>query len=324
MASGHQGLGGLRLVLGGNVFGWTIDRDRSFAVLDAFYARGGRMIDTAEGYSAWVPGNKGGESETIIGEWLESRGVRQEMRIATKTGAAGRAGDLRPQKLGVALAASLERLRTDYVDLYYAHRDDPETPLDEVAEGFDALVRAGKVRELGASNFKSERLALALDVAGSRGLASYTVLQNAYNLVSRRGFSVQLQQVCVDRGVAVLPYSGLASGFLSGKYRSPEDFEGAVRGAAAKQAAEGGWQALPVLDAVASETGATPAEVALAWLNAQPSIHAAIASGTSVDHVEQLCRAATLELTQDQLARLTAVSARTEELTRLPCSGSAP
>src|SRR5579862_7144150 len=163
MAEAHPGTGGIHLVFGGNVFGWTIDRDRSFAVLDAFYEHGGRMIDSAEGYSSWVPGNVGGESEAIIGAWMESRGVRSEMKIATKTGMGGPPGALAPEKVAIALAASLERLRTDYVDLYYAHRDEPQTPIDEVAAGFDALVKQGLVRELGASNFTPERLEMALD-----------------------------------------------------------------------------------------------------------------------------------------------------------------
>jgi aryl-alcohol dehydrogenase-like predicted oxidoreductase len=307
MASEHPGLGGIRICFGGNVFGFTIDQDRSFAVLDAFYEGGGRMIDSAEGYSSWVPGNKGGESETIIGAWLASRGVRSEMRIGTKTGMGGPPGALAPEKVKAALEGSLERLQTDYVDLYYAHRDEPLTPIDEVVEGFDALVRAGKVRELGASNFTPERLAQSLAVAEQKGLRGYSVLQPGYNLVWRGEFPVKLHRLAVDRGLAVLPYYALAAGFLSGKYRSPEDLTG-VRGGNAKMFAEAGWKALPVLDAVAREAGATPGEVALAWLIAQPAIHAPVASGTSVQQVEQLCAAARLQLSPEQLARLTAVS----------------
>jgi aryl-alcohol dehydrogenase-like predicted oxidoreductase len=307
MAIAHPGLGGVRIVFGGNVFGWTIDQDQSFAVLDAFYERGGRMIDSAEGYSSWVPGNKGGESETIIGAWMESRGVRSEMKIGTKTGMGGPPGALAPAKVAAALQGSLDRLRTDYVDLYYAHRDEPQTPLDEVVEGFDALVRTGKVRELGASNFATERLAQSLDIAARKGLTGYTVLQPGYNLVWRGEFPLELHRLAVERGLAVLPYYSLAAGFLSGKYRSPEDLTGA-RGGSAKMFAENGWRALPVLDAVARETGSTPSEVALAWLAAQPAIYAPIASGTSLAQVEQLCAAARLELSPDQLARLTAVS----------------
>jgi aryl-alcohol dehydrogenase-like predicted oxidoreductase len=307
MAIGHPGLGGIRIVFGGNVFGWTIDQDQSFAVLDAFYAAGGRMIDSAEGYSSWVPGNTGGESETIIGAWLESRGVRSEMKIATKTGMGGPPGALAPEKVARALEGSLERLRTDYVDLYYAHRDEPQTPIDEVVAGFDALVKAGKVRELGASNFAPDRLAQSLDVAARKGLTGYSVLQPGYNLVWRGEFPAALHRLAVDRGLAVLPYYALAAGFLTGKYRSPADLTG-VRGGNAKMFAETGWRALPVLDAVAREVGATPGEVALAWLNAQPAIHAPVASGTSLQQVAELCAAAKLELFPDQLARLSAVS----------------
>lgn len=303
----NQGLSGIRLCFGGNVFGWTIDRDQSFAVLDAFYEGGGRMIDSAEGYSSWVAGNKGGESETIIGAWLESRGVRSEMKIATKTGMGGPPGALAPEKVAAALEGSLERLRTDYVDLYYAHRDEAQTPLDTAVAGFGALVKAGKVRELGASNFTAERLALSLDSAARQGLTGYTVLQPGYNLVWRGEFPRELHQLAVDRGLAVLPYYALAAGFLTGKYRTPEDLTGA-RGGSARMFAEAGWRALPVLAEVARETGATMGTVALAWLSAQPAIYAPVASGTSVRQVEELCAAARLELSPDQLARLTAVS----------------
>lgn len=307
MANAHPGLGGIRLAFGGNVLGWTIDRDQSFAVLDAFYQGGGRMIDSAEGYSSWVPGNKGGESEAIIGAWLESRGVRSEMRIATKTGMGGPPGALAPEKVAIALNSSLERLRTDYVDLYYAHRDEQQTPIDEVIDGFDALVRAGKARALGASNFTAERLASSLDSAARQGATPYTVLQPGYNLVWRGEFPRELHQLAVDRGLALLPYYALASGFLTGKYRSPDDFEG-MRGGNAKMFAEAGWQALSALGDIAREVDATMAQVALAWLNAQPAVHAPVASGTTVQQVEQLCAAARLALRPDQIARLTAVS----------------
>jgi aryl-alcohol dehydrogenase-like predicted oxidoreductase len=303
----HPALGGVRLVFGGNVFGWTIDEDRSFAVLDAFYEAGGRMIDSAEGYSSWVPGNKGGESETIIGAWLESRGLRSEMKISTKTGMGGPPGALAPEKVAAALEASLQRLRTDYVDLYYAHRDEPQTPIDEVVSGFDALVQRGRVRALGASNFTAERLKESLDSAARQGLTGYTVLQPGYNLVWRGEFPSELHALAVERGLAVLPYYSLGAGFLTGKYRSPDDLQG-IRGSNAKMFAERGWQALPVLEEVAAEAGATMAAVALAWLSAQPAIYAPIASGTSPEQVHELCRAAQLRLNPDQLARLTAVS----------------
>lgn len=307
MVGTHPAFGGLRLVFGGNVFGWTLDRDQSFSVLDAFYERGGRMIDSAEGYSSWAPGNHGGESETLIGEWLERRGVRSEMKIATKTGMGGPPGALAPEKIASALAASLDRLRTDYVDLYYAHRDEPLTPIDEVVAGFDALVAAGKVRELGASNFSTERLTASLDSARRQGLVGYSVLQPGYNLVWRGEFPEALHRLALDRGLAVLPYYALASGFLVGKYRRPEDFTG-VRGEGAKRFADAGWKSLAVLEQVAREAEATMGEVALAWLNTRPAIHAAVASATSVKQVDELCTAARLRLDEDQLRRLTAVS----------------
>ncbi len=307
MAETHPGLGGIRMAFGGNVLGWTLNRDQSFAALDAFYENGGRMIDSAEGYSSWVPGNRGGESEAILGEWLESRGVRAAMKIATKTGMGGAPGSLAPEKTHAAFDGSLKRLRTDYVDLYYAHRDEPLTPIDDVVAGFDALVKAGKVRELGASNFTTERLAASLDSAARQGLAAYSVLQPGYNLVWRGEFPADLHRLAVDRGLALLPYYALASGFLTGKYRGEEDFKG-QRGGGAKMFAGSGWPALPVLDEVAREVGATMAEVALAWLNAQPAVYAPVASGTSTSQILQLCNAASLTLSGDQLARLKAVS----------------
>ncbi len=305
MREAHPAIAGIRLVLGGNVFGWTLNQDRSFAVLDAFYEAGGRMIDTAEGYSSWVPGNKGGESETIIGAWLAARGVRSEMRIATKTGMAGGPGGLRPEKLAPALAGSLERLGTGYVDLYYAHRDDPETPADEVASGLAALLESGQVRELGASNFSAQRLEAALDAAGRIGAKPYTAFQPQYNLVSRHQFEGRLQHLCAAHHIAVLPYYGLAAGFLSGKFNAAADWAGSPRAHALTQAGEnGGWAVLLAMRKVAAETGATLPRIALAWLNAQPTIAAPIASATSVEQVKDLCGAVSLALDADQLAGL--------------------
>ncbi|MFA7601547.1 MAG: aldo/keto reductase [Novosphingobium sp.] len=303
----HPGIGGIPLCFGGNVFGWTLDRDRSFAILDAFYEAGGRMIDSAEGYSAWVPGNKGGESETVLGEWMESRGVRADMLIATKTGMGGPPYALKPEKVAAALAGSLERLRTDYVDIYYAHRDDLTTPLDEVVAGYDALVKAGKARELGASNYTAERLAEIIALADRMGATPFTVLQPKFNLVWRHDYEGALQDLCVARGIAVLPYYGLASGFLSGKFRTPADLEGSARGHGAREFAEnGGWAMLPVLDAVAAETGATPAQVAVAWLGTQPGIAAPLASATSAEQLAGLVGAVSLKLDEGQIGRLTA------------------
>lgn len=310
-AHDHPALGGIRLVFGGNVFGWTIDRDQSFAVLDAFYEAGGRMIDTAEGYSNWVPGNKGGESEAIIGEWLESRGVRQEMRIGTKTGQGGPPGALRPEAVAAALEGSLERLRTGYVDLYYAHRDDRRTPLDEVADAYDAAFRSGKARELGASNYTADRLADVLATADRLGARPFTVVQPLYNLIARDDYEGALQDLCLSQGMAVTPYYGLAAGFLSGKYASAEDWKGSSRAANLNQAAAaGGWEVIAAVREIAGELDATPAQVALAWLNTRPGVAAPIASATTREQVIDLAGAATLRLDPDHISRLN--SARKE------------
>lgn len=306
MAEAHPSIGGIRLCFGGNVFGWTLDRDGSFAILDAFYEAGGRMIDTAEGYSSWVPGNKGGESEAIIGEWMESRGVRKDMLIGTKTGMGGPPYALQPEKVAAALEGSLERLRTDYVDLYYAHRDDLTTPLDEVVAGFDALVKAGKARELGASNYTAKRLTEVTDLAEQTGATGFTVLQPQYNLVWRHEYEGALQDLCVARGIAALPYYGLASGFLSGKFRQPEDWAGSPRAHALGEfAANGGWAVLEALDAVAAETGATVAQVAITWLGAQPGVAAPLVSATKPEQLADLIAAAKLELSEEQVRKLT-------------------
>ena len=305
MSSAHPSIGGLRLVFGGNVFGWTIDRDRSFEILDAFYEAGGRMIDTAEGYSSWVPGNVGGESEAIIGEWQENRGVRKDMLIGTKTGMGGPPDALRPENVHRAFEGSLERLRTDYVDLYYVHRDDLVTPLDEVVSGYDALYRSGKARELGASNYSVERLGEAIDTARRLGAQPFTVMQPLYNLVARDTYEGALQDLCLNKGLAVLPFYGLASGFLSGKYRKTADWEGSARAHALDAAAAaGGFELLKVMDDVVRETGARHAQVALAWLNAQPGIAAPLASATNVQQLKELCDAASLVLSDEQIARL--------------------
>jgi aryl-alcohol dehydrogenase-like predicted oxidoreductase len=305
--SSHPAIAGIRLVLGGNVFGWTIDRDQSFRVLDAFYAAGGRMIDTAEGYSSWVPGNKGGESETIIGAWLDSRGVRSDLRIATKTGMGGTPGGLAPDKVAAALEGSLARLRTDYLDLYYAHYDEPQTPVDEVVAGFDALVGARKIRSVGASNYATDRFAAALDAADRLGLAGYSVLQPEYNLVARSEYEGALQDLCLARGIKVLPFYGLAAGFLTGKYTSANEWKGKGRAHSLDKAAgNGGWDVLAAVKDVAAETGATYVDIALGWLNAQPGIAAPLASATSPEQVAELVKAASLVLAPEQIAKLDA------------------
>ena len=307
--SSHPSIGGIRLCLGGNVFGWTADKNASFAVLDKFYEAGGRMVDTAQGYSVWAEGHEGGESEKVIGKWLDARGVRSEMLVATKTGMFGKPGDLAPEKVAGELEKSLERLRTDYVDLYYAHRDEESMPLGEIAAGFDALVKAGKVRELGASNFSAQRLVAALEAANSAGLTPYSVLQNEYNLINRDSYEGAVQDLCVERGIAALPYFGLAAGFLTGKYRSTEDFAKSARGSGMDRFFEKGQPVLAAMDEVAAETGASHPAIALAWINAQAGIAAPIASARTPDQLDALLEGATLELDAAHLAKLTAARA---------------
>ena len=307
---GHSGLQTPPLVLGGNVFGWTIDRETSFKVLDAFVAGGGAMIDTADVYSVWVPGHRGGESETIIGEWLKRRGRRDDVLIATKVGMRDTeyGKGLEPAHIAKAIDASLKRLGCDYVDLYYAHRDDDTQDQAAVAEAFDAVVKAGKVRAIAASNFTRDRLASAL--AAQAGKTRYAALQNHYNLLERDGFEGGLQRFCVENDIPLLPYYGLASGYLTGKYRTEADLKGKARGSvAAKYMAGNGPRVLAAMDAVAEETGAAHAQIALAWLAAQPGVAAPIASATSVEQVGELLGSITLALTTDQLRRLTEASA---------------
>jgi aryl-alcohol dehydrogenase-like predicted oxidoreductase len=267
------------------------------------------MVDTADVYSAWVPGHEGGESESLLGEWLRRSG-RKDVMIATKV---GYEGGLSAAHIEAAADASLKRLGVEAIDLYYAHKDDPQTPLEETLGAFDRLVRAGKVRSIGASNHTAERLAAALDISEQAGLARYEALQPEYNLMAREGFEGPLQDLCVARSIGALPYFGLASGFLTGKYRSEADFHKSVRGARmAAYLNDRGLGVLAALDEVAAETGATPAQAALAWLAARPGVAAPIASATSVAQLEELLGVLTLELSAEQVARLSAASA--EEL----------
>ncbi|WP_375391833.1 aldo/keto reductase [uncultured Sphingomonas sp.] len=296
------------LVLGGNVFGWTADKAASFAVLDAFVAGGGVLIDTADVYSAWVPGHRGGESETVIGEWLQQSSKRDQVLIATKVGMLpGEGGEkLAPARIAAACDASLQRLGTDRIDVYFAHRDDEEAAQEDYLAAFGKLVEAGKVRVVGASNFTAARLKSAVDVAKGGELPRIHVLQPEYNLVSRHKFEGELQDYCVSENIAAVPYYGLASGFLTGKYRSEADLAKSVRGSRMKELLTGkGAAVLAALDQVAAETGATLAQVALAWLAAQPGVTAPIASATSVAQLEELLPAMTLALSEDQLGRLT-------------------
>jgi aryl-alcohol dehydrogenase-like predicted oxidoreductase len=315
----HWSIAGIPLVLGGNVFGWTASGAEGRAVLDAFYEAGGRMIDTADVYSAWIPGHVGGESERFIGEWLESSGVRRDMRIHTKTGMLSRKtgvyiggpGDpdlYQPAEVRASLEASLERLRTDYLDLYYAHRDYPDLPIDQIVETFGGVLKSGKVREIGVSNISAERFSAALAAAETTGSPPFTVLQNQYNLVARDDYGPDLQRLCVAHGIAMLPFFGLASGYLTGKYRKPEDFEQGNRSHRVKDFDEGGRPVLAVMDCIAVETGASLPAIALAWLVRQPGIPAPIASARTVEQLEQILEFVRLELTQDQLDRLTAAA----------------
>jgi aryl-alcohol dehydrogenase-like predicted oxidoreductase len=305
MDTRNPALGGIRLVLGGNVFGWTADQDTSFSILDTFFEAGGRMVDTADMYSAWVPGHKGGESETVLGAWMKARGNRKEMRIATKLNGANQPGGLAPEKIAASLEASLKRLQTDYVDLYYAHRDDTQTPLDVIAGGFDAQVRAGKVRAVGASNFTAERLQAARQAALAGGFAPYTVIQNEYNLLVRGQHEGAMCDICTTQGVAALPYYGLAAGFLTGKYRTEADLAKSPRGQGApKRHLAESLAMLERMDKVAAQTGATLAQIALAWVLARPGIAAPISSATSVTQVKELIAATKLSLSPEHLALL--------------------
>jgi hypothetical protein len=309
---GRSGLETARLVLGGNVFGWTASGEEAFRILDRFVEAGGTMIDTADVYSAWAPGHEGGESETLLGQWLKRRGSAGGVQIASKVGMLHRhgGGKLEGWRIAKAAEASLKRLGVEAIDLYYAHRDDPGTPMEETLQAFDRLVREGKVRALGASNFTAARLEEALALSDRLGLARYDVMQPEYHLLARPEFEGELQPLCLAREVGALPYYGLASGYLTGKYRSEADYGKSVRGDRMAKYVEGrGPAVLEALDEVAAESGATQAQIALAWVAAQPAVAAPIASARTLDQLEELIGAMELELTGAQLARLDAASA---------------
>ena len=296
------------IALGGNVFDWTADEAASFAVLDKFVDAGGTMIDTADVYSAWVPGHVGGESERLIGRWLKrDPAKRDKVVIATKVGfMAG----LKPETIAPACEASLERLGIDRIDLYYQHKDDESVPLADSLGAFDELRRAGKIDAIGLSNFTAPRVEEALAVSSDNGFAKPAALQNWYNLVERGKFEGPLQQAAERNGLAVFPYYSLANGFLSGKYRSKDDLSKSPRGLRNIEYVESitGQKVLAALEEVSAETGAAMATVALAWLKAQPSVTAPIASATSAAQAEELVGALTLDLTPGQTERLTAAS----------------
>jgi aryl-alcohol dehydrogenase-like predicted oxidoreductase len=299
------------LAFGGNVFGWSADEPRSFELLDAFVDHGFNLIDTADVYEAWVPGNEGGESETIIGNWLKKSGKRDRVVIATKVGKWARYPGLAPTNIKEAVEDSLRRLKTDHIDLYQSHEDDAKVPLEETLRAFDDLVKAGKVRVIGASNYSANRLADALSTSGSKGLSRYESLQPEYNLMDRAGFEEGLQPLCVKEDVGVISYYSLASGFLSGKYRSEADLEKskARGGSVKKYLTERGRRVLAALDEVAEAHAAKPAQVALAWVMAQPAITAAIASATTVEQLDELATSAALMLRDDELTKLRDASA---------------
>ena len=288
------------VVLGGNVFGWTADRDESFAVLDAFVAGGGRAIDTADVYSAWIPGNSGGESESIIGEWIESRGNRAQVSIGTKVFSHAERPGLSAANIAAAVDDSLRRLRTDYIDLYYAHRDDDTVAQEEYVAAFDALVKAGKVRTLGASNFTASRLRSAVEIATAEGLTPFAFAQDQWSLVER-GIESSLVPTLAELRITELPYSSLASGFLSGKYRAGVTVDSPRAGGASKYLASHG-AVLPVLDELAAAHGSTVTSIALAWLRSQSVVGAPIASARAVDQVPALLEV--VELSSEELARL--------------------
>jgi aryl-alcohol dehydrogenase-like predicted oxidoreductase len=311
---GNSGLEIAPLVLGGNVFGWTADEKASFEVLDRFVDAGFDMVDTADSYSKWVSGHQGGESETVIGKWLKKTGKRSKVLIATKVGS-----ELAPDRKGLSkpyilreVEASLQRLRTEYIDLYQAHLDDTGTPLEETLEAFAQLVQQGKARAIGASNYTAPRLLRALDISQARGFPRYESLQPLYNLYDRSDFEGELQELCRQRNIGVIPYFSLASGFLTGKYRSTADLAGSARRPfVEKYLTPRGTRILAALDEVAKVHGASPAQVALAWLMARPAVTAPIASATSRKQLDELIKAAHLALHPESVATLNKASALT-------------
>ena len=300
------------LMFGGNVFGWTADAPTSFSILDAFVAHGFNFIDTADVYSIWFPGNKGGESETVLGQWFARSGKRDQVILATKVGwdmGNGKKG-LSAAHIFASVEDSLKRLQTDYIDLYQSHVDDATVPLDETLRAYQKLIEQGKVRMIGASNYTGARLREAVDLAKREGLPAYQTLQPHYNLYDRQAFEQDQQPVAKELGIGVIPYFSLASGFLTGKYKSKEDSAGVKREArVARFFDDRGMKILATLEEVAHETGAKPATIALAWLMAQPTILAPIASATSVAQLEDLIAAPGLQLSPESMAKLNAASA---------------
>ncbi|MGK9200365.1 MULTISPECIES: aldo/keto reductase [Sinorhizobium] len=309
---GRTGLSIAPLVFGGNVFGWTADEKTSFSLLDAFFDAGFNAVDTADVYSSWAPGNRGGESETIIGKWLKQSGrSRDSAVIVTKVGS-----ELGPDRKGLsrrwimqAVEESLKRLQTDYIDLYLSHWPDPGTPYEETLAAYDTLLSQGKLRAIGASNLDAQQMRDALDVAAANGLPRYDVLQPEYNLYDRASYDGPLRNLCIAEEIGVITYFSLARGFLSGKYRSHKDLEGSARGGGVEKYLDGrGMRILGVLDEIAEETGAKQAEIALAWIIARDGVTAPIASATNADQLASLVRSAELTLPEEAIRRLNEVS----------------
>jgi aryl-alcohol dehydrogenase-like predicted oxidoreductase len=304
---GRSGLDVSPFCFGGNVFGWTVDESTSFALLDQFIDAGMNFIDTADVYSRWKDGNRGVESETIIGKWLQSRGGRDRVVLATKVGSDMGLGrtSLAKSYIRKAVEESLKRLKTDYIDLYQSHRDDSETPIQETLEAYEELISAGKVRAIGASNFTAARVKEALDVSAQTGLPRYESLQPEYNLYERSAYEAELEPLCRANQLGAIPYYSLASGFLTGKYRSDRDFGKSARGKGMTHYLnERGHRILKALDEVAAQQQATPAQVALAWLMARPGVTAPIASATSLMQLDELVGATRLTLSASSISRL--------------------
>jgi aryl-alcohol dehydrogenase-like predicted oxidoreductase len=308
---GRSGLSIAPIAFGGNVFRWSVDEQRTFQLLDAFVDAGFNLIDTADVYSAWVPGNRGGESETLIGKWLKRSGKRDQVLIATKVAKWVEHRGLSPMNINEAIEGSLKRLQTDHIDLYQAHEDDASVPLSETLGAFGRLIEAGKVRAIGASNYNADRLAEALKVSREHNLPRYESLQPEYNLVSRAGYEKELEPLIRQEGIGVINYYALASGFLSGKYRSEADLsKSSARGGSVKKyLTPQGTKVLTALDNIAAAHKATPAQVALAWLIARPGITAPIASATSVEQLQEILGAASVSLSSSEMAALDDASA---------------
>jgi len=298
------------IALGGNVFGWTADEETSFALLDAFVDAGFNLVDTADGYSAWVPGNQGGESETIIGKWFKRSGKRDKVLIATKVAKLARRPGLSAANIALAVEDSLRRLQVDTIDLYQSHQDDPATPIEETLGAYAKLIEQGKVRAIGASNFSAARLAESLAIAKKYNLPRYESLQPEYNLVSRAGYESELESLVRRENIGVISYYGLASGFLTGKYRSEADLARSARGQGVRKYLDArGLRVLAALDEVALRRSATPVQVALAWLIARPGITAPIVSATSVKQLQEILAAVRFQLTVEDIAQLDQASA---------------